>query len=91
MMTETPEARGLTLRQRREIGLTLRNCIRVARGLNRDDELSDDPDIAAGQIAVALAGENPQAFVGVDWDAILEFIEKLIPLIMKIIALFGGI
>ena len=90
---ETVEGRGLTIVQRRKLGLTLGNCLRSARKLRRSGELSDDPDIAAGQIAADLAGENPSAFgdPGIDFEAILAFIERLLPLIMQLISIFGGI
>jgi hypothetical protein len=37
-----------------------------------------------------LVQQNPQAYAAAapDWDAILEFLEKLIPLIIQIISLF---
>jgi hypothetical protein len=89
----TVESRGLTFKQRREMGLTLANCLRTAKKLKQAGVLSDDPDVASGQIAAELAGENPKAFAdpSLDWDAILEFIEKLLPLIMPLIAIFGAI
>lgn len=92
-MTETVEKKQLTWRQRRDMGLTLPNCIRVAKKLKKSGKLSDDPDVASGQIAAELAGENPKAFgdPGVDWDAILAFIEALLPLILQIISMFSAI
>jgi hypothetical protein len=49
--------------------------------------------VAAGQIAQELAVDNPKAFgdPSLDWDAILAFIEKLLPLILQLISIFGGI
>jgi hypothetical protein len=87
------EGRGLTFRQRIDMGLTVPNMLRVAREMKRNGELSDDADVAAAQIAAALAGENPKAFAdpSIDWDAILAFIEKLLPLILQIISIFSAI
>lgn len=93
-MTESVEARGLTFIQRQKMGLTFGNCLRVARQLKKAGTLSEDADVAAAQIAAELAKENPKAFEStsaVDWDAILAFIEKLIPLIMQIISMFMAI
>ena len=91
MSTEEVAGRRLTFAQRRKMGLTLGNCLRVARRLKQDGRLSDDEDVAAGQIAAELAGENTAAFneAGVDWDSILAFIEKLLPLILQLLAIFG--
>jgi len=91
-MSEVVEARGLTFIQRRKMGLTFGNCLRVARQLKKDGTLSEDDDVAAAQIAAELAKENPKGFEGttaIDWDAILAFIEKLLPLIMQIISMFA--
>jgi hypothetical protein len=76
-----------------EMGLTFPNMLRVAKQLKASGELSEDADVAAAQIAAALAGENPKAFAGpgIDWDAILAFIEKLLPLILQIISIFSAI
>ena len=38
--------------------------------------------------AIVVLPDGVQA--AVDWDAVIEFIEKLIPLIVKLISLFGG-
>jgi hypothetical protein len=92
-MSENVEARGLTFAQRRELGLTIPNIARTAKRLKQAGELSEDPDVAAAQIAAALAGENLQAFddPSIDWTAILAFIEKLLPLILQIISIFSAI
>lgn len=88
---EAAAAGRLTLIQRRKMGLTIVNCARVAAKLRKAGTLSEDADVAAAQIAAELAGENPKAFqaAGADWGAILAFIEKLLPLILQLIALFG--
>jgi hypothetical protein len=82
----------LTLIQRRKMGLTIANCARAAAKLRKAGTLSDDADVAAAQIAAELAGENPKAFqaAGADWGAILAFIERILPIILQLIALFGA-
>lgn len=83
--------RELTLRERREMGLTVLNIAQVARELKQSGDIdaqTSQAEIAAA-IAIKLESKNPQAFgAGVDWDAILAFIERLLPLILKLIALF---
>ena len=82
---------GLTIKQRRELGLTLNNLIRVTKQLKRDKKLEGlTHDQIAVVVAEQLVVENPKAAADatIDWDAIIAFIERLIPLIMKIIALF---
>lgn len=95
MSTDNVEGRGLTIRQRREMGLTAANIFRTTRELVRDGTITKDMDKDdITQVVVdRLVVDNPKAFAdpGVDWDAVLAFIEKLIPFIMQIIALFGGL
>ena len=79
--------------QRRRMGLTLGNLIAVAREAKAQGRL-DNAETHADMTAVLLQGlvaSNPQQFANVsgpDWDAIFEFIERLIPLIMLLIGLF---
>lgn len=75
-------------------GLTLVNVRRVAKDLARDGVLTSDMSRAEVREVVldALHSENPKDFgrlTAINLDAILAFIEKLMPLIMKIIAMFG--
>ena len=87
--------RGLTLRQRRAMGLTVRNMARAARELAADGSIDKDTprEDVAELVLEKIVTENPKAFAdpGVDWDAILAFIEKLLPLILAIISMFGGL
>ena len=85
-----------TEKQRREMGLTFRNIRRVMAEMQAAGELQDkDRATIAVEVMGRLVDENPKAFQDAggiedwDWDAILEFIEKLIPLIMQIIAMFS--
>ena len=84
--------KGLTLRQRRAMGLTYKNIKTIVERKQVAGELADiDACCLAVEIADELFDGNPQAFAdpALDWDAILEFLEKLIPFILKIIALFS--
>jgi hypothetical protein len=80
------------IRKRRELGLTVKNIREVTKRLKDSGEL-DGLDNAA--IAAAVLDEivqaNPQLAQdpGVDWDSILAFIERLLPLILKLIDLFS--
>ena len=96
---ETPEVNtradssdGLTRRQRRALGVTFRNIRRVASELKKAGELSDDPAIASAQVLKVLTEENPKAFeeeaAAINWDALLDFIERLLELILKFLPLF---
>lgn len=87
---------GQTLSRRamRQAGLTVLNVRRRARAMAREGEIT--ADMTHEQIRDTMLDDLYCAsvdvfaeFTGVDWDAILAFIEKLIPLILKIIALFG--
>lgn len=85
--------RVLGLRERRQLGLTVANISVALKELKAEGEIdktSSDSEIAAA-VAAKLAEKNPQSFgaAGIDLDAIIAFIEKLLPLILKLIALFG--
>ena len=85
--------------ERRKLGLTFGNALRVARKLHAEGALvTDDPQMAAAQVAAAMVAENPAAFqaaAGADWGTFFEqliaFFEKIMPLILKLIEIFGGI
>ena len=84
---------GLPWIQRRRMGVTPLNMARVAKQLQKNNEDFhewSDEEISAA-IINELLNENPQAFkelTAMDWDGLLAFIEKLIPLILQIIAMF---
>lgn len=92
MSTDLEARRTLTFRQRREMGLTLVNLIRVTRQLAADGVINKDTpqDEVRDAVLSKLAEENPVACADptLDWDAILAFLEKLLPFILQIIALF---
>lgn len=83
---------AMTMRERRQRGLTLRNMIRVGRQLKESGELTKgmSDDEMAEAILESIVAEDPKAFAepGIDFDAILELIKKWLPIIMAIIALF---
>lgn len=86
------ESSKFTRRQRRDMGLTLVNLTRKAKQLKDAGVITDDDDArdVAIEIGDLLFADNPKAFADpqINWDDVLAFIEKLIPLILKIIALF---
>jgi len=86
----------------RKLGLTARNGARILSELQSTGEISEsDPRrTKAAAIAAVLAEENPEAYAAAckssdmgDWqdffDALVTFIEKLIPLIQMLIKIFG--
>jgi hypothetical protein len=84
----------LSRREMRRLGVTVLNVRRRARQMARDGEITEDMsgDQIRDIVIDDLMGDEPYAFQQLgapDWDAILKFIEKLLPLILKIIAMFG--
>ena len=80
-----------TRSERRELGLTPLNIFRTAKALKKKGLLSGNRKTAAKQIATTIRSKNERAFdkPGVDWDSILAFIEKLLPIILQLLAIFG--
>lgn len=81
-------------RKRRKLGVTIRNLLRVTKELRAAGELEglDESEIAA-RVLEEIIQDNPAVFAdpGFDFDAILEFIEKLLPLILRIIDMFSKV
>ena len=76
------QAMGITRRNVRRTGFRLLRQGKL-RGLNRQE--------ISAEILDEIASENQDQFkdvVGVDWDSVLEFIERMLPLILQLIALF---
>lgn len=91
---EAELANKLDRREMRRAGLTVLNIRRRAKQMAKDGEITSDMTNEQIRDIVLddLQAENSRAFEGfgaVDWDAILAFIEKLLPLILQLIALFG--
>jgi hypothetical protein len=78
--------------QRRRLGVTFVNVARIVREMDAAGELDrDQPDGIALQVLARLQAENPEEFAKVmadrDWasffDALLAFLEKMIPIFMQ--------
>lgn len=82
-------ARDLTIRERREMGLTIPNILRATREMVREGLLTrqTSQEDVRDLILERMVFENPKAYANpeVDWDAILAFIEKLLPIILAFI------
>ena len=84
----------LDRREMRRAGLTVLNVRRHARQLAIAGEITSDMSQEQIRDIVIddLQGDEPGAFrnfSAVDWDAIIAFITKLLPLILQILAIFG--
>jgi len=91
-------AADLGLLQRRRLGLTVANVAAKVRELEKAGALTGIVAVDAAAVAQALLNENPELYqkeAGRDWqeffDALISFLEKLIPLILKLIEIFGGV
>lgn len=80
----------LGIRERRAMGLTFGNLLRIVRDMKADGQLAGkDDSLIAAEVLGRLVQDNAPAFrdPGIDWDALIAFIEKLLPLILMIIEL----
>jgi len=77
--------RTLNRRQRKSLGLTFFN---VRRKMLEVRDAGGDP-ADAFDVWEAMADENPNAYAdpGIDWDAFLDFLERLMALIMRLFAI----
>ena len=88
---------GLSYRERRRLGLTRLGVLAAVRELRSSDDWDASANTAeiAQSVAVMLTGHPDHAAAwceldaGFDWQSILDFIEQLIPLILKLIELFS--
>lgn len=82
--------RPLTLREARSLGVTVAAVRQAVEDLRKSGDLdasTSRPEMAA-LVADRLTEKNAQAFraaAGLDWDALLAFIEKLLPLILRLL------
>jgi hypothetical protein len=81
----------MNIRQRRKLGVTLRNLAAITAQLKKAGKLDGLPN---EEIAVEIMKEwqlstDLTQAPDIDWDALLDFIERLIPVILKIIDLFS--
>lgn len=90
--------RGLTRREKRELGLTIPAMLRTLAQIHADGDLEGaGNDAIASDLLSRSAAANPKAFMdvnntGVDedfWQRALEWIEKLLPFLLMIISLFS--
>jgi len=85
----------MTLRQRRELGLTVANVRRVVKDLEQSGQIEagTDPATVSLMVAGVLMEENQAVYSGLppafDWDKFMEFVERIVELVMKIIGLFS--
>ena len=95
--TPTPAARlrQFTHRERKDLGLTFRDLLPEVRAMRRAGTLEGKTSEDVALEILAKRAETPafKALPGgeIDWDAVLIWLEKLIALVMKFIAMFGGI
>lgn len=79
-------------RKRRQAGVTVRNLVKAGKELKAAGALEglSDSEVAAALLSKVTRGnEEVLADPSFDWDSILSFIEKLLPLILKLIDLFS--
>jgi len=95
MTSEVAAPAKLTRKQRRAMGITIKNMRLKVRELKEAGELEGltNEELSA-EVMGQLLSENPKAFasaeeVGIDMDGILAFIERLMPLILMLMQLFG--
>ena len=84
----------MTWRERRRAGGTIRNLVKTAKLLKAAGELEglSDSEAAAAVMCKLLEGnEDVMADPQFDFDGLLAFIERLLPLILKLIEMFGGL
>lgn len=84
----------MSARDRRRLGVNFISVLRAAKEVLSDPEyVPESRQSIAEKILEKIMGKNlPQARQdepAVDWDAILEFIEKLLPIILQLLAIFG--
>ncbi|MFO7904519.1 MAG: hypothetical protein R6U98_17785 [Pirellulaceae bacterium] len=91
-LAEARKATRLNWRQRRAMGLTFSNLRKVTAELNEAGELEGlSRSGQAMAVFNELVDDNPQMYLqpGIDIDAIIQFIEAILPLILTIIDLFS--
>lgn len=85
----------LTWKQRRDLGLTFGNIAKAARQAHAKGDL--EQGMSRSEIAAVilneLSAQNPKAYAdaAIDLDAILQFIEAILPLIMTLINLWSWV
>lgn len=85
---------SLNLRDRRAMGLTVGNLLALAKELRAEGAIDDDSTAAeeAAALAMKLREKTPHAFANanaMDWESIISFIEKLMPIIKMLMSFFN--
>ena len=104
---DAPQAGRLRILERRRMGLTVPNIVRVLRDMKASGELADFVDesedgvksIDISNLAVVVAGklaaEKPADWSDIDWESVLQFLERVLQLLIEylpaIIELFLGL
>jgi len=79
---------------RRKLGLNLGALVEAAKAVRAKDCWTGDAETDCASILAEFISANKTAVasemvtVGIDWDTIMEWIEKLMPLILLILSLF---
>lgn len=85
---------GPNRRERKAMGLTFSNVRRITAELQKTGEITEEMTRAEVSTIVAnrIVSENPNAFQDpeLDWDALLAWIEAIMELVMRLIALFSN-
>ena len=80
--------RMMNRRERRRAGVTYLNILRIVRGMSQEERELPNETLAL-VVSSQLVAEKPEGFFeDIDWDRLLEFIEKLVELILKLLPLF---
>ena len=85
--------KGLTLRQRRALGITRPNLIAKLVEMHNAGELKGvDQATLSKRLLSQLVVDNPKGFADpkLDWDSIEEFIDAWLPILLFILSLFIG-
>lgn len=84
----------MTWRERRAAGITIRGVLKTARQLHAAGALDGlEADDAAIVVMDGMLADKPQwsRDPKFDFDSLLAWIEKIMPIILQLIAIFGGL
>ncbi|KKM61023.1 hypothetical protein LCGC14_1535890 [marine sediment metagenome] len=87
---------GLSRKERRQMGLTMFGIYRAVRQLQCELPWDKDAPLKLIAMDVAMVLADHPDYVGawdeklpeLDWEAVLDFIIKMLPIILKLIAIF---
>lgn len=83
----------MSVRDRRRLGVNFISVLRAARRLSESPEFEPESDRELHELILEeiLSKKLPEARASmpeIDWTAIIAFIERVLPLILKLIAFF---